>query len=351
MAWEVVTDEVAVPRDVAALGDGRLLVADQVGEVRVVEKDGSTRTEAFLDLAGKVLQPTSTRRESGLNGLALAPDFATSGIFYTWMSAPKRATDPEDVMRVDTLTRWRADTAAMTTHPKSAEVLLEVPQSHPDHVGDMVMGKDGLLYIGVGAGGGDAAAQDPTKLPGSILRLKVGPTGPYTIPEGNPFDGNNGRREIWSYGYRNPFRLHHDAELGLIVSEPMFREKDQQVSVATVGANAGYPKLPTQARSCWVDGKAAPECGQGIPGFVAPVLEYSPAVGVIVSGAVRTSGGAGGPPRGRSSCRTGKAGSSGPPRGSRRGRQTRSNCRSPRSTRPRRCGRCARTPTATSMRS
>lgn len=189
--------------------------------------------------------------------------------------------------RVDTLTRWHADPSTMVADAASPKVLLEVPQTHSDHGGALEFGADGMLYIGVGAGTGDATAQDPTTLPGSVLRLDVSATGAYRTPADTPFNGTNGRKEVWSYGYRNPFRLHADSELGIIVSEPMFREKDQQVSIATRGGNAGYPAL-TQTRTCWSAGRLAPGCGpsSGIPGLVPPVLEYPASVGQIVSGAI-----------------------------------------------------------------
>lgn len=285
---DVVATGFAVPRQVASTPGGALLVADQVGVVHVLGTDGAKRIKPFLDITQLVLQPGRDRLENGLNGFVLAPDFARTGTFYTWATRPPRPSDATAVDRVDTLTRWRAGATTLVADPASAEVLLEVPQVHADHAGGMTFGEDGLLYVGVGAGVGDPAAQDRSSLPGSILRLDVSRAGAYRVPADNPFVGGTGRPEIWSYGYRNPFRLHDAGELGLVVAEPMFREKNQQISVATKGANAGYPELPGKGPACWVDGALAVGCGQGsgIAGLVPPVMEYPAAVGRIVSGAV-----------------------------------------------------------------
>ena len=85
----------------------------------------------------------------------------------------------------------------------------------------MLFGPDGFLYLGLGDGNsvGDPvnAAQDPKLLFGKMLRLDVSvpdddPKG-FQIPSDNPFvDGHvpDARPEIWSFGFRNPWRYSFD---------------------------------------------------------------------------------------------------------------------------------------------
>ena len=87
--------------------------------------------------------------------------------------------------------------------------------------GHLAFGPDGFLYIGLGDGGsGDDPAhraQDPAELLGKMLRIDVNvpddhPSG-YEVPPSNPFIGTGPpgtRPEIWSFGWRNPWRYSFD---------------------------------------------------------------------------------------------------------------------------------------------
>jgi hypothetical protein len=86
-----------------------------------------------------------------------------------------------------------------------------------DHYGGQLQfGPDGYLYISTGDGGccGDPLenAQDLESLLGKVLRIDPRPSGgdPYSIPPDNPFVGEPGEDEIWSYGLRNPWRFSFD---------------------------------------------------------------------------------------------------------------------------------------------
>ncbi|MDP1008097.1 PQQ-dependent sugar dehydrogenase, partial [Klebsiella pneumoniae] len=76
--------------------------------------------------------------------------------------------------------------------------------------GTMHFGPDGYLYIATGDGGsgGDPQnnAQNKNSLLGKILRIDVN-AATYTIPEDNPFVGEEGLDEIWAYGVRNPWKF------------------------------------------------------------------------------------------------------------------------------------------------
>lgn len=88
---------------------------------------------------------------------------------------------------------------------------------------------------------------------------------------------------MWSYGYRNPWRLRLDPHLGLLVGSALWKDKPQQVNAPHSGDNAGYPEVKA---ACWADGVLAETCtttAAGTP-IAAPVLEYGPDVGDILSG-------------------------------------------------------------------
>lgn len=279
----LVTDEIAAPREVVQLDDDLLLVSDQNGYVHVVES-GTLRDEPFLDVADQIMAPNSQDVELGLAGFALAPDFATSGTFYTVTTAPPG--DGVDARRVDTLTAWQADPATLVADPGSARVLLEVPQDGASHVGDLLVDADGTLWMGIGSPGPTSPAQDPESLVGSLLRIVPEADG-YAVPDDNPYADGGGASEVFSLGYRNPWRLSQDPELGPVLAEAMSSDAYQHVWLPEAGDNGGYPVLGRETASCWSDGGLEAACTEfdGVP-MAAADLEYGPDYGEIVSGAV-----------------------------------------------------------------
>lgn len=288
---------VTAPREVVTLEDGTLLISDQIGVVHVVGPDGTARAEPLLDVSGSITTPDRGALESGLAGFALAPDFAETGHVYTTTThSPSDIEEdlPQGTRSVNILSRWTVDTKTLVADQSSEERLLVLPSIDADHVGgEIVFDDDGLLYTALGAPSRHETAQDPQSYPGSVLRIDPTPAEgeisadrPYGIPEDNPFaDGQEGLPEVYSYGYRNPWRLSWDAEHGLLVGEAMSRDKDQQVGQPEPGDNAGYPEV---SGSCWEDGEVAQACREtegGSP-IAPPVLEYGPEVGEILSGVV-----------------------------------------------------------------
>lgn len=191
-------------------------VVEQAGRIRAV-RDGTVLPTDFLDLRSSV----ASGGERGLLGLAFAPDYASSARFYvnftnlaghTVVARFRRSANPlvaDASSRFDL--RWGgAGGSAFITQPFA---------NH--NGGHLAFGPDGMLYIGLGDGGSGNdpgnRAQTPSELLGKMLRINVNvadghPTG-YDVPSDNPFlrSGPGGTRpEIWSFGWRNPWRYTFD---------------------------------------------------------------------------------------------------------------------------------------------
>lgn len=269
VALEQVVDGLEDPLYVTHAGDGsgRLYVLEQPGRVRVLE-GGRLLETPFLDLTDRVL---SRGNEQGLLGLAFAPDFAESGIFYVHYTGRPDGRTVLARYRLREGDPYRGD-------PDSEEVLLSLEQPYANHNGGaLLFGPDGYLYLALGDGGsaGDPEnrAQNRESLLGKILRLDVSQPGPYHVPPDNPFVGRAGRDEIWAYGLRNPWRISFDRATGDLyiadVGQNAIEEVNFQPAGSPGGANYGWRVYEGSRR--YAQGEA--------PGAVFPVAEYTHAEG------------------------------------------------------------------------
>jgi len=235
-------------------GSGRLLVADQLGVVYVLGKDGAKAEQPFFDVRSRLAKLNEGFDERGLLGLALHPHFKENRKVYVTYSAPLRKeapTDWDNTLHVSEFKVAESDPARLD--PGSERVLLEIDKPYFNHnAGCIAFGPDGYLYISVGDGGNandegkghspQGNGQDTTVLLGKILRIDADKGSPYAIPSDNPFvDGKKGRPEIFSYGMRNAWRIsfdrggNHELFVG-DVGQTMYEEVD----IITKGGNYGW---------------------------------------------------------------------------------------------------------------
>lgn len=216
-------------------GSGRLFVLEQPGRVRVVE-GGQLDPEPYLDLTDRI----ASGGERGLLGLAVAPDFPTSGELYVSYTD----TAGDSVLERFTAHEPRTD----RPDPDAGTVLLTQAQPYSNHNGGHVtFGPDGDLYLGLGDGGAggdpDGNAQDTSTWLGSMLRLDVSGA-EATAPEDNPFVGQQGRDEIWVYGLRNPWRFSFDTATGDLwigdVGQSQIEEVNHEPAGSAGGNNYGW---------------------------------------------------------------------------------------------------------------
>jgi glucose/arabinose dehydrogenase len=219
----------------------RAFIVDQAGLVRIAE-DGVLREQPFLDIRDRV-QSVS---ETGLLGLAFAPDYATSGRFDVFFNQHKGNGDIAVVeMRASATNRNVADVS-------TARTLLEVVKPWENHNGGMLQyGPDGDLYVSVGDGDSGvrnkpgAFAQTRDDLLGNILRIDPAGGSPYRVPDDNPFVGQDGvRPEIWAYGLRNPWRFWIDAPTGnMLIGDVGLGEAEEidMIPSGSKGLDFGWP--------------------------------------------------------------------------------------------------------------
>ena len=257
----------------APAGDARQFIVERAGRIRIVQ-NGALLGLPFLDVSARV----SVAGEGGLLSMAFDPQFAANGQFFIYY------TDRSGDIVVE---RRRVSPNPNLADPSAAFDIIRI--AHPDfsnHYGGLVaFGPDGYLYLATGDGGGagDPAgnAQNLASLLGKLLRLDVGAAtagAPHTIPPGNPFAGQAGRRaEIWASGLRNPWRFAFDGgNLAIADVGQASREEVNFSPVAQGGLNYGWNIR--EGTLCY----NAASCADA--NLTAPAFEYDHAAGCSITG-------------------------------------------------------------------
>ena len=171
-------------------GTGRLFVADQIGVVKIVDANGTTLPEPFLDLRGNLANLSPTYDERGLLSIAFHPDYRTNGKVYAFYSAPLRSEAPEGWNCTNHISEFQVDPEnPNAVNISSEKILMYIDKPYQNHNGGQLAFSpaDGYLYVSLGDGGrandvgnghtpGIGNAQDLTKIYGKILRIDVDST-------------------------------------------------------------------------------------------------------------------------------------------------------------------------------
>jgi glucose/arabinose dehydrogenase len=210
------------PTDFDFLPDGRILVAEKEGTIRLVASSGRPDTQPFLDLRARM----ATKFFRGILGFAVDPQFASHPFVYVAYT-PKLADENGTGPTVVRISRFRVvndradssservivgddDTKPCADQPPSADCL---PSTLDVDGADFAFAADGTLFVSTGFGGGQEhvepsafLSQDRGSPAGKILHIDRAGRG---LP-GNPYwDGDPGsnRSKVWASGFRNPFRI------------------------------------------------------------------------------------------------------------------------------------------------
>lgn len=274
-------------------GSGRLLIADQVGTIHVLNKDGKLSDQLFLDLRGRITKLNQGFDERGILGLALHPRFNENRKFYVYYSAPRRNETPPKWDHTSHLSEFKVtEKNAAEADPASERILMQIDQPQFNHnCGRLLFGPDGFLYVGLGDGGqaNDSGVghnaqigngQDLMTLLGKILRIDVDKGEPYAIPSDNPYvTGENARPEIFAYGFRNPWGISFDRGGSKeLFAADVGQDAWEEVNIVTKGGNYGWriregldcfdPKSPLKPPT------DCPKVGADGKPLIEPILVY-----------------------------------------------------------------------------
>lgn len=267
---------------ISAPGDAsRLFVVEQNGLLLVLQNGNLLPTPA-LDVRSRVQPPlltTNANDERGFLGLAFHPDFNRAdtpgfGKLYTYTSeaiapgtSPTFAAPNNAVQNYkNVVSEWQmgANTPGVVDAASRREIASFGKNAGNHNGGTLAFGGDGYLYLGLGDGGnandvgashispGGNAQNLATPL-GKMLRFDpLAPAatpgssdapsanGQYRIPASNPFQAAGQVKEIFAYGFRNPYRFSFDRLNGALIAADVGQNNIEEIDRVVLGGNYGW---------------------------------------------------------------------------------------------------------------
>ncbi|MGE3956496.1 MAG: PQQ-dependent sugar dehydrogenase [Vicinamibacterales bacterium] len=261
------------PYAIAFLPDGRLLISERAGRIRIV-RDGAIDPTPVSGVP-----PVLNRNLRGMNDLVLHPKFAENGWVYFTYYRP-HPTESETATAV--VARGRYDGAHALTDVKDilvADQWVTGPSS-----AKILFAKDGTLFVTFGIPiparprpgiTGPMDAQSPGSLYGKILRVHDD----GSVPRDNPFVGQAGYRgEIYALGIRNAMGLALHPTTGELWETENGPQGGDELNIIRPGKNYGWPIISHgRAYSGDLTGETGPQTAPAVKeGLEQPLLMWSP---------------------------------------------------------------------------
>jgi glucose/arabinose dehydrogenase len=222
-----ITTDLSNPWGIAFLPDGRILVTERSGEIRIV-KDGKLLDEKITGVPA-----VYASGQGGLLDIQLHPDYKSNGWIYLSYSKPGSGGGATTITRAKLEGNQLKDIQELfTAQPYSSSGV---------HFGSRIAfdGK-GYMFFSSGERGTMSNAQTLSNHLGKILRLHDD----GRVPADNPFVNTaNAKPEIWSYGHRNPQGLIYDKETGTLWEHEHGPQGGDELNIVQKGKNYGWPEI------------------------------------------------------------------------------------------------------------
>jgi aldose sugar dehydrogenase len=253
------TDGLTHPWGMAFLPDGRVLVTERPGNLRILD----TENNLTDPLPG--VPEVFAQGQGGMLDVALDPDFQNNQYVYLSFSEPGQGGTASTA-----LGRGRFENNQIVDF---TVIFRQEPKvSGPNHFGSrIVFSPEGHIFLTLGERFQFDPAQDLSNHMGTIVRLNRD----GSIPDDNPFVGQeNAADEIWSYGHRNIQAAIIHPNTGELWIAEMGPRGGDELNRPEPGENYGWPEVSWGTH---YDGRDIPDPPTR-PEFTDAVLEWTPVI-------------------------------------------------------------------------
>jgi len=257
---EVVVEGLEHPWGMDFLPDGRILITERTGTLRIVDTDGK-----LLDEPVENVPEAWVKNQAGMFEVKLSPDFAETNRIYLSYACGERDNSSTCL------------TQAVFTNNRLSEVK-EIFRSSPGRDGSAHYGgrfvflPDKTIVLGLGDGFDyREQAQKPENHLGSVVRLNMD----GSVPDDNPFVGlSQAAPETYSYGHRNVQGIVYDEQSGRLYTNEHGPQGGDELNLMQPGGNYGWPLLTGGLD--YTNAKITPYTE--LPGMNSALLEWTPSI-------------------------------------------------------------------------
>ncbi|MDB5047044.1 MAG: yliI [Fibrobacteres bacterium] len=249
------------------------VLEQHAGMISIVQQKAGVWTKQTM-----YQRTVSTENEMGILGIAFHPDYKNNHRYFIYYN-------PTGALK-DVIEEREADSSLIKDAGKVGKPLISLDDPATNHNGGSLgFGPDGFLYAAVGDGGGQdnqfGNGQNRHALFAKMMRLDVDHPANgknYGIPTDNPFVSDPDtavKREIWAWGFRNPWRWTFDPLNGDLWVADVGQGTTEEVDIVAKGANYGWPIMegPNEYK------------GTKDASMIPPVFSYTRSGGNCVIGA------------------------------------------------------------------
>ena len=215
---KTITDKLDFPTSIGILPDGRILIAEQKGNITFLNNNGTLLNRYKLN-------DSYFNEGAGLLGLTISPQFNKNNYFYIYYTYK----DDNKIFNKIVQLQEKNNTII-----NKKIIMDKIPAFQLHNGGVLKFGPDGKLYVSVGDNTISESAQNISSLRGKILRINDN----GTIPKDNPFKNST----VYSYGHRNVVGLAWDFNNKKLYASEAGATGNDEINLIEPGKNYGWPK-------------------------------------------------------------------------------------------------------------
>ncbi len=255
---ELVAKDLHIPWGFDFLSENSMIFTEKNGQISIL----NLQNNEIQKLEGNV--KSIEKGQGGLLDIKKHPQYPEKPWIYITM------TDTKSGQLTTTLARFEILDNKIQNFQKL--LVTNATSETSRHFGSRItFDNEGFLYFSVGERGVRANAQDLSNHAGSVIRLMDD----GTIPKDNPFyNRKNVKKEIWSYGHRNPQGLVFDKTNGILWEMEHGPQGGDEINIIKKGRNYGWPTISYGKEY----GTSTPVGKKKKKGLTQPIHYYDPSI-------------------------------------------------------------------------